>query len=94
MKLGLIFGSAVFGMFLGTGIALATTAHTVVAEAPIHVAADKTFAVELPQSDVLTVGEVTITAKRPVKVASAKVWSCGPMQDLATGGRARTCEWR
>ena len=93
MKLGLIFISAIFGLFLGTGIALAGShVATVLAPPPAPVPVEVApVAIELPT--------VSITAPRPAakrvaKAAKPKEWVCGEVYTNLIGGRNRDCEWK
>lgn len=46
---------------------------------------------------VIEVPELTVVASVPSKritAPTARTWKCGEMQDLYTGGRAATCEFR
>ena len=95
MKLGLIVISAVIGLFLGTGYALAS-AHAAVnhSEPRIVVPQDKPVVVELPE--VIEVAPITVYGTVPRKHAhvAPKQWVCGDMHDNSVGGRNRDCEWR
>lgn len=101
MKLGIIFSAVVFGLFLGTGIALAgyrsapTVAHQDFTVPAMEVAPP---AVELTSPAVFEVGEVTIYGQAPHythrnTTAAKKHFVCGPMHDNAVGGRNSDCEW-
>jgi len=98
MKFHIFFIAAVIGLFLGTGIALASQGTGSHADPSVPVPAlEAPTSLDIPAApEVIQVHEFTIVASVPQHAVAktTRHWVCGEMQDLYTGGRAATCEWR
>ena len=103
MKLGLIFGSAAFGLVLGTSIAIASSGPSkastadVVPVPPVEVP----VSIELPQdTGTYTMPTMTVVG-HPARAAKAaprpRTWVCGEahlMEQGPIGRHVRDCEWK
>lgn len=91
-KVTLIALSCFLGLSLGTTVGIAQAETTHVEQA--HGVRLELPAVEKVETPVPTVqGHHAVTGGQH-RQAAKKVWTCGQMQELATGGMARTCEWK
>lgn len=65
-----------------------------VTEVPVQVpAVEPGFSVELP-AVVTVVAQQRPQQHKAVAAVVTRKWVCGPMEQLMTGGSARTCEWQ
>lgn len=91
-KVTLIAVSCILGLSLGTSVGIAQAAPTdVIQSHRVQHEVPSTEMVETPSSAAPALHAVSGGQHRTAK---AKVWTCGQMKEIGTGGMARTCEWK